>query len=56
MLFRKIGKIKYKEFISDFDSIYDEYSNKSKSLGLGNLKFKKEKGKIIIFAKLNNED
>ena len=53
-LVRPLGKIKEKKFKENFDEIVDEYNNKAKKLGYnGDLKFKKEKGNIIIFVTIH---
>jgi len=50
-LVRTIGTIKEKKFKEDFDGVVDEYKLKAKKLGYnGDLKFKKERGNIIIMV------
>jgi hypothetical protein len=53
-LVRKIGEVKIKEFQDNFDEILDEHREKADQGGYhGELKFKKEKGKMIIFVELD---
>lgn len=48
---RTLGSEKEKLVKEDFDSILDKYRKKAKDLGYnGELRFKKEKGKIVIFV------
>jgi hypothetical protein len=50
-LVRPLGKVKVKKFNENFDAIIDEYKEKAKKLGYnGDLRFKKEKGNIVIFV------
>lgn len=52
-LVRKLGYERHKDFIEDFDLIVDKYRKIADTTGYnGPLKFKKEKGKIIIFVEL----
>lgn len=54
-LVRTLGTVKVSDFEKDFDKIYDEYNAKAKNMGYnGNLKFKREGGKITIFVTINN--
>ena len=53
-LVRPLGKVKEKKFKENFDTIVDEYNNKAKELGYnGELRFKKEKGNIVIFVTID---
>jgi hypothetical protein len=48
--YKKLGVVKQKDLDADFDSIYDKYKNIALELGLtSDLKFVKEKGKVIIY-------
>ena len=50
---KKIKPEKMKDFNNDFDKYYDKYTKKAKEEGYeGDLKFKKERGKIIIFVEI----
>lgn len=50
-LVRTLGTVKVSEFQKDFDKVYDKYNLKAKQMGYnGNLKFRKEGGKITIFV------
>ena len=52
-LVRSIGKVKVKRFEDEFDFIIDEFRSKAIRLGYtGELKFKKEKGYMIIFVEI----
>ncbi len=52
-LVRKLGSEKLKYFKENFDKVIDTYSEMAKRTGYeGELLFKKEKGKMIIFVKL----
>jgi len=52
-LVRKLGIEKVKDFKENFDEICDRYQSKATKEGYnGELLFKKEKGKMIIFVKL----
>ena len=54
-LVRTLGTVKLSDFEKDFDKIYDEYNAKAKKMGYnGNLKFKKEGGKMTIFVTINS--
>lgn len=54
-LVRTLGIVKVSDFEKDFDKIYDEYEVKAKNMGYnGNLKFKREGGKITIFVTINS--
>ena len=49
--YKKLGVVKQKDLDADFDLIYDKYKNMALELGLtGDLKFVKEKGKVIIYV------
>ncbi len=53
-LVRPLGKVKVKKFNENFDEIVDEYKNKAKEMGYnGDLRFKKEKGNIVIFVTID---
>ncbi len=48
---RKIGTEKVKSFDKDFDSLYDFYKRKAEKMGyFGELKFIKEKGKVLVYT------
>lgn len=48
--FKKIGIEKLKSFHNKFDELYDLYKKKAEKMGyFGELKFIKEKGKILIY-------
>jgi hypothetical protein len=48
---RKLGSEKKKDFDADLDKYLDHYIKKARDLGyIGKLKFKIEKGKVIIFV------
>lgn len=48
---RKIGSEKKQSFENNFDKLIEEYKSKAEGLGFEpNLKFKIEKGKVIIFV------
>lgn len=47
----KVGSEKLKVFENNFDKVYDYYKQKAEESGYwGELKFVKEKGKVIIYA------
>lgn len=51
---RKLGSEKIKDFKVDFDLIADKYRKIANASGYyGDLTFKKEHGKIVVFVKLN---
>ena len=50
--YRKLGVEKPKDLNSDFDGIFEKYKEKASQAGLGELKFVKEKGRVIVFAEL----
>ena len=53
-LVRKLGSEKFKDFEKDFDLIVDKYRKIADATGYENeLVFKKEKGRMIIFVKLD---
>ena len=55
-LVRPLGKIKEKKFKENFDEIVDEYKQKAINMGYsGDLRFKKEKGCILIFALIEGD-
>jgi hypothetical protein len=48
---RQIGSEKKKYFEENFDEVLEKYMNKAADMGYeSKLKFKKEKGKVIIFV------
>lgn len=50
---KKLGTEKQKDVDTDFDAIFDKYKNKAESEGyFGDLKFQKERGKIVVFVEL----
>ncbi len=50
---RKLGEEKLEDFKNNFDAIVDKYRKIATASGLkGELVFKKEHGKMIIFVKL----
>lgn len=52
-LVRKLGSEKIKDFVDNFDLIVDKYRKIAKASGYnGELKFKKEHGKMVIFVKI----
>lgn len=54
-LVRTLGTVKASELKKDFDNIFDKYKDKAKKMGYnGNLKFKKDGGKITIFVTINS--
>jgi len=51
MRLHKIGVVKKKIFDSNFDKLYDFYKEKAELSGYwGDIKFIKEKGKILIYV------
>ncbi len=55
-LVRKLGIEKVKDFNENFDEICDRYQSKAIKEGYyGDLLFKKEKGKMIIFVTLEED-
>jgi hypothetical protein len=51
--YKKLGTEKQKDFNKNFDILYDKYKEKAKELNLeGELKFIKERGRIIIYIGL----
>ena len=53
-LVRTLGTVKLKNFENNFDNIVDEYKEKAKKMGYnGDLKFKKEKGNMVILVTIN---
>lgn len=53
-LVRPLGKVKEKKFKENFDEIVDEYKQKAKNMGYnGDLRFKKEKGNMVILVTIN---
>ena len=53
-LVRPLGKVKEKKFKEKFDEIVDEYKEKAIKMGYnGDLRFKKEKGNILIFVTID---
>jgi hypothetical protein len=54
---RKIGIEKSKYFDKDFNGLYDYYKNKAEEMGyFGDLKFIKERGKVIIYTIIEGVD
>lgn len=52
-LVRKLGSEKMKDFVDNFDLIIDKYRKIALALGYkGEFKFKKERGKMVIFVKI----
>jgi hypothetical protein len=50
----RIGTEKIKVFENNFDKVYDFYKHKAISSGYwGDLKFIKERGKVIIYVEIN---
>ena len=50
---RRLGIEKKKDVDTDFDAIYDKYKKKATDEGYnGELKFRKEKGNVVIFVVL----
>jgi hypothetical protein len=48
---RTLGTVKVKKFNEHFDKIVDEYKEKAKKMGYnGDLRFKKEKGNMVILV------
>ncbi len=53
-LVRTLGTVKANKFNKDFDEIVDKYKEKAKQMGYnGDLRFKKEKGNIIIMVTID---
>ena len=53
-LVRPLGKVKATKFKENFDNIVDEYKQKAINMGYnGDLRFKKEKGNILIFVTID---
>ena len=53
-LVRTLGTVKIKKFNDNFDEIVDEYKEKAKKMGYnGDLRFKKEKGNMVILVTIN---
>ena len=51
---RTLGTVKLKKFENNFDDIVDEYKEKAKNMGYnGDLRFKKEKGNMVILVTIN---
>lgn len=56
-LVRKLGSVKEKDFLDNFDQIIDKYRTIATATGYnGDLLFKKEHGQMIIFVQLDNND
>lgn len=52
-LVRKLGSEKLKDFKDNFDKVVDKYKMIAKATGYeGELVFKKEHGKMLVFVKL----
>lgn len=55
-LVRPLGKVKEKKFKENFDNVVDEFKQKAIDLGYnGELRFKKEKGNILIFVTIDGD-
>lgn len=55
-LVRPLGKVKEKKFKENFDNVVDEFKQKAINLGYnGELRFKKEKGNILIFVTIDGD-
>ena len=53
-MFRTLGTVKANKFNKDFDEVVDKYKQKAKNMGYnGDLRFKKEKGNIVILVTIN---
>jgi len=53
-LVRTLGTVKANKFNKDFDEIVDKYKEKAKQMGYnGDLRFKKEKGNVIIMVTID---
>ena len=53
-LVRTLGTVKANKFNKDFDEIVDKYKEKAKQMGYnGDLRFKKEKGNIVILVTID---
>jgi hypothetical protein len=53
-LVRTIGVVKADKFNKDFDTIVDKFKQKAKQMGYnGDLRFKKEKGNVVIMVTIN---
>ena len=53
-LVRTLGTVKAAKFNKNFDEIVDEYKQKAKQMGYnGDLRFKKEKGNIVIMVTID---
>lgn len=46
----KLGIEKVKKFNENFDEMYESYKKKAEEKGLSELKFIREKGKVLIYA------
>lgn len=54
ILVKKLGEVKIKDLVDNFDLIIDKHKQIAKGLGYhGDLKFSKEHGKLIIFVEKN---
>lgn len=52
--YRKLGVEKQTDFTKKFDHYIEKYKNKAEELDLkGDLKFIKERGKVIIYVQLD---
>ncbi len=55
-LVRPLGKVKEKKFKENFDNVVDEFKQKAINMGYnGELRFKKEKGNILIFVTIDGD-
>lgn len=52
----RLGYEKLKKFEDNFDLLYDKYKKKALLKGFPELKFIKERGKVIIYAVINDPD
>ncbi len=53
-LVRTLGTVKADKFTKDFDAVVDKFKEKAKNMGYnGDLRFKKEKGNIVIMVTIN---
>jgi hypothetical protein len=51
--YKKLGVVKQKDLDKDFDVVYDKFKKIALDAGLtGDLKFVKERGKVLIYVAL----
>ena len=51
--YKKLGEVKQKDLNKDFDVVYDKFKKIALDAGLtGDLKFIKERGKVLIYVAL----